>query len=90
MIYQFYKKEDPHNRLCNCSKGKEEEKKKNNKKTPNAQHRATTTTSQSMAIWVNSPQGSSNTHDPFQYSIISVFLQKVIYHNTNWCETCVK
>lgn len=39
-------------------------------RTPNAQHRATKT-SQSVAI--NSPKGSSNTHDPFKYSVISVF-----------------
>lgn len=39
-------------------------------KKQNTKHRATKT-SQSVAI--NSPKGGSNTHDPFKYSVISVF-----------------
>lgn len=60
------KKEDPYNRLCNCSKrGKKT-------KTPNAPQ-SNNHNKSVIGDWVNSPQVRSNTHDPFQYSIISVF-----------------
>lgn len=39
-------------------------------KKQNTKHRATKT---SQSVTINSPKGGSNTHDPFKYSVISVF-----------------
>lgn len=71
MINQFYKRKILTTGFANCSKGKNEQNTKcstqsnNHNKSVNGDR-------------VNSPQGSSNTHDPFQYSIISVCLAKCL------------
>ncbi len=65
-INQFYKRKILTTGFAIVQKGK------NKTKTPNA--RQSNNHNKSVnGDWVNSPQGRSNTHDPFQYSIISVF-----------------
>lgn len=66
-VNQFYKRKILTTGFAVVQKGKT--------KTRNSQHTATTKTSPSMASKFSI--GQQNTHDPFQYSIISVFWQNV-------------